>query len=158
MKKYSVIFFDLDNTLFDFYASEKNAVCEVLSMHNLPYDENTVRLYSEINRSYWEAFERGDIKREEIFEGRFKTLLQKIGKDGNTAEISKDYFGSLSKGHDLMEGAEEILVWLKNNGFKVYATTNGVAFTQYRRNHSWKRRTDVFGQGSNLQLNRRGKG
>ena len=133
MNKYSVIFFDLDNTLLDFYKSEKTAIRTVLEMHSLPATDEVVKLYSEINRSYWEAFERGDIKREEIFEGRFKTLLEHLQLQGDTAAIANDYFECLAAGHDLMDGATEILAWLKAKGISIYATTNGIARTQYRR-------------------------
>ncbi len=133
MGKYKSIFFDLDNTLLDFYASEKKAIKEVLAMHGLPSDDNTAKTYSKINKSYWEAFERGDIKREEIFEGRFNTLLEKLKLEGDAAKISKDYFFCLANGHDLMEGAIEILEYLKQKGYLIYATTNGVATTQFKR-------------------------
>lgn len=133
MRKYSVIFFDLDNTLLDFYASEKNAIRTVLKMHGLPDGEHEAQIYSEINLSYWKAYERGEIQREDIFENRFKTFLERLGLEGDTAKISADYFVCLSNGHDLMEGAVEILEWLKNKGISVYATTNGITLTQYKR-------------------------
>lgn len=133
MKKYTVVFFDLDNTLLDFYASEKNAIRTVLRMHGLPDGDRETQLYSEINLSYWKAYERGEIQREDIFENRFKTLLDRLGLEGDTKKIAADYFVCLSNGHDLMEGAVEILEWLKKKGIRVYATTNGISLTQYKR-------------------------
>ena len=70
---YTSLFLDLDNTLLDFNAAEAHAVRKVLKSHGLPHDDAAVALYSDINRSYWERFERGEIPREAIFEGRFKT-------------------------------------------------------------------------------------
>lgn len=131
--KYKAIFFDLDGTLLDFNASERTAIKRVLKLHNLPCDEASAQLYSQINKSFWEAFERGEIKREEIFEGRFKVLLQKLGLNGDTAKIADDYFYCLSEGHDLMDGAVDILGLLKAKGYRLYATTNGVTRTQIRR-------------------------
>lgn len=133
MRKYSVIFFDLDNTLLDFYASEKKAIRRVLGMHGLPNGEREAQIYSEINLSFWKRYERGEIKREDIFENRFYTFLERMGLKGDVSKISEDYFHCLSEGHDLMEGAADILKWLKSEGIRVYATTNGITLTQYKR-------------------------
>ena len=67
MKKYTTIYFDLDNTLLDFTKTEYKAIKKLLSMHNLPDGDDVAKLYSVINQSFWEAFERGDIKKQEIF-------------------------------------------------------------------------------------------
>lgn len=133
MNKYSSIFLDIDNTILDFYMAESVAIKEVLRSHSLPYDEKTVKLYSAINQSYWERFEKGEILKSEIFEGRFKSLLEALSLEGDTAQIAKDYFNELSCGYYKMDGAEEILEYLKSSGYKLYATTNGIALTQFRR-------------------------
>lgn len=133
MKKYSTIYFDLDNTLLDFTKSEHKAIKKLLDMYGLKSDDQTAKLYSEINRGFWEAFERGEIKKEEIFAGRFKKLLSVLGETRDSTAMSNDYFSLLSEGYDVVDGAFEILKFLRDNGYKVYATTNGVAFTQYKR-------------------------
>ena len=133
MKIYTSIFFDLDNTLLDFYKAENRAIKKVLSKHGLPATEEIATVYSNINKNYWERFEKGEIEKSEIFEGRFKTLLKVIGREGDTNAIQKDYFVSLSEGYDKVDGAIEILEYLKNKGYKIYATTNGVALTQFKR-------------------------
>lgn len=133
MRKYTTLFFDLDNTLLDFYASEKKAIKQVLAIFSLPSDDETARLYSRINKSFWERYERGEIKREEIFVGRFKVLLETLGSDGEPEKMAEEYFGFLAAGHDKVEGADSCLADLKNKGYKIYATSNGISFTQYRR-------------------------
>ncbi|MCQ2455703.1 MAG: YjjG family noncanonical pyrimidine nucleotidase [Clostridia bacterium] len=133
IKKYTTVFFDLDNTLFDFLKSENKAVKNALRKNGLPHDEKTAKLYSEINKYYWEKYERNEIEKQDIFENRFLTLLQRIGKTADVKKLSDDYFGELSKGHDLMPYAKEILDYLKGKGYILCATTNGVSKTQYRR-------------------------
>lgn len=133
MNRYTTIFFDLDNTLLDFYASEKKAIKQVLTLFSLPSDDETALLYSKINKSFWERYERGEIKRDEIFAGRFKVLLETLGRDGDPEKMTQEYFGFLSAGHDKVDGADECLFYLKSRGYKIYATSNGVARTQYRR-------------------------
>ncbi len=133
MSKYTTIFFDLDNTLLDFYASEKKAIKQVLTIFSLPNDDQTAQLYSRINKSFWERYERGEIKRDEIFAGRFRVLLETLGREGDPEKMTQEYFGFLAAGHDKVDGADECLSYLKEKGYSVYATSNGVALTQYRR-------------------------
>lgn len=131
--RYTALFFDLDNTLLNFSLSEYNAIRAVLKMHNIAPTDETAALYSAVNRKFWEAFERGDIKREEIFEGRFKELTKKLGVSADIEKMSSDYFDCLAAGHDVIPGAADILAWIKSLGIRIYATTNGVARTQHRR-------------------------
>ncbi len=131
--KYTTLFLDLDNTLLDFKMAEANAITEVLKENNLPYDDDTVKLYSKVNLSFWKRFEKGEIPKSEIFEGRFKTLLSLLNKSGNTKKICDSYCKKLAQGYFLIEGAIDVLSYLKHKGYRLVATTNGFAFTQYNR-------------------------
>lgn len=133
MMKYTSLFLDLDNTLLDFNKSEASAVQKVLADNSLPSDEETVKLYSEINKSFWERFERGEMPKDAIFEGRFRQLLKTLNANGNPEKISKEYCKQLAFGFHIVEGAKELLERLKRKGYKLYATTNGFSFTQYNR-------------------------
>lgn len=131
--KYTSIFLDLDNTLLDFNMAEKVAVRKVLKKHGLPHDDFAIKTYSEINRSFWERFERGEIEKSEIFEGRFKTFCETFNVSGNTVLIAEEYCLFLSEGYYTIDGAFDILEYLKSKNYKLYATTNGLCITQYRR-------------------------
>ena len=82
--EYTTLFLDLDNTLLDFSKSEEWAITKTLEEFGLPSDSETARLYSEINSSYWKRFEKGEIPKNAIFEGRFKTLLSVLKREGDT--------------------------------------------------------------------------
>ena len=131
--KYTTLYFDLDNTLLDFSAAERNAILKLLSLHGIEPKPEYVGIYSEINRKVWERFERGEIKRSEIFESRFVEFLRVIGESANTAKMSSDYFSLLAQGHDAVKGAKEVLKYVKDKGYTVCITTNGVSFTQHKR-------------------------
>lgn len=130
---YTSLLLDLDNTLLDFNKAEAQAVSRALCEYGLPCDEAVVTLYSEINRGFWESFERGEIPREAIFEGRFKALLEKLGAEADTAALSREYCLNLSDGFFKVEGADDILEYLKHKGYKLYAATNGISLTQHKR-------------------------
>ncbi len=133
MKKYTTIYFDLDNTILDFTATEYKAIKQLLKLHNLPYSDDIIAKYSAINQSWWERFEKGEIEKSEIFAGRFRTFLDFYGFDGNPQKMADDYFGLLAAGHDIIENADKVVKELKKRNYIICITTNGVSKTQYRR-------------------------
>ncbi len=133
MKKYTTLYFDLDNTILDFSTTEYKAIKQLLTMHSLPNSDDIIAKYSAINQSWWECFEKGEIKKEEIFAGRFKTFLEHFGFDGNPQKMADDYFELLAAGHDIIKNADTVVKELKNRGYIICITTNGVSKTQYRR-------------------------
>lgn len=133
MISYTSLFLDLDDTLLDFKAAEAAAIRKVLKNNSMPFDDEAVRTYSRINKSFWESFERGEIPKSAIFVGRFKKLLEVFGCKGDPVSLSEEYGRGLSEGYFTVEGAFDILDYLRKKGYKLYATTNGLSATQYRR-------------------------
>lgn len=130
---YTSLFLDLDNTLLDFNKAEYFAARRLFIKYGLPYNDENIKEYSRINLSYWKRFESGEIAKNDIFENRFIDYCNMFGKKADTAQMAKDYFGFLSEGHFTIDGATEILDYLKSKGYKLYVTTNGIALTQYKR-------------------------
>ncbi len=133
MISYTSLFLDLDDTLLDFKAAEANAIRAVLKNNDLPSDDQAVTTYSRINKGFWESFERGEIPKSAIFVGRFRRLLEVLGCKGDPDALSAEYCKRLSEGYFTVEGAFQILDYLRGKGYKLYATTNGLSVTQYRR-------------------------
>lgn len=131
--RYTTLFLDLDNTLLDFYKAEYHAIKAVLKKYDFPYDDGTIKTYSEINLSFWKRFEKGEIEKSEIFEGRFLKLFEVLGKTADSGAMSQDYFLALSDGYYTVDGALEILEFLKQKGYFICATTNGISLTQHKR-------------------------
>ena len=131
--RYTTLYFDLDNTLLDFSAAESAAISKLLVRNGIEPKPEYIKIYSKTNCKYWESFERGEIKREEIFTGRFIEFTQIIGADVDAEKMSSDYFSLLAEGHDTMPGAVEVLEYVKRKGYTVCATTNGVSKTQHKR-------------------------
>ena len=76
---------------------------------------------------------KGEVKKEEIYAGRFRDFLNLYGFDGNPQKMAEDYFELLSQGYDAIDGAEKVLQYVKNQGYTVCITTNGMSRTQHRR-------------------------
>lgn len=133
MTGYTSLFLDLDDTLLDFKAAEAFAIRQVLKANSLPFDDNAVSTYSKINKSFWESFERGEIPKSAIFTGRFEKLLEVFDSTGDPVALSAEYGGRLAEGFFTVDGAFPVLDYLRDKGYRLYATTNGLSSTQHRR-------------------------
>lgn len=134
-KKYTTLLFDADNTLLDFDTAEEKALTRVLSEIGMNVTEEVTKQYSRINLSYWQAFERGEVTKAELRTARFEDLFKKCGfhTDLSLGFIADTYLSYLGEGEYLLDGALELCEKLKNEGYKIYIITNGVAETQKKR-------------------------
>ena len=130
--KYDVLLADLDDTLFDFAASARQALAETLARLELPAAEACLRDYLEINQRWWERFERGEIPKSAIYTGRFADLFARRGHRADPAEANAIYKDRLWRQRNFMPGCEALLRQLQPV-CEVYVITNGTAETQKRR-------------------------
>lgn len=128
----TTIFFDLDDTLFDFKKSESEAIKKTfISLEIEPSDDNA-NLYSSINKSCWEALERGEITRNELLTKRFDMLFSALSVERDSAEAKSIYEKNLAHSVFFIEGAEELIKDLSLK-YSLYITTNGSATVQNSR-------------------------
>jgi len=132
MKEYKILLLDVDDTLLDFKAAERNGICEVMKAYGVEPDEEKIAAYSKLNDSLWKAFERGEIPRDTIMEVRFGRFFAELGKEVNGPEAEKLYRAQLNESAVLIDGALEILDYLSGK-YDLYIITNGVSKTQYNR-------------------------
>ncbi len=83
----TTILWDVDGTLLNFLAAEKAAIQSLFEEFHLGEctDEKIAR-YSEINRTYWERLERGELTKPEILVERFRDFFAGEGIDPDLAE------------------------------------------------------------------------
>lgn len=131
MKKYTTILWDLDQTLLNFDRSMEYALRAVFDRYGLSIDEEIAARYEVINRSYWLRLESGELTKEQVTVGRFRTLFEELGITHVAPEqINADYQRELGNVFFYMEGAEELVTLLKEKGYRQYVVTNGVNSTQ----------------------------
>lgn len=126
------ILIDLDDTIFDFKACEKQALSAVLVKLGLPFDDRDIADYSKINDSMWKLLEKGEITREELRTRRFLLFLERYGNPVDPAVFADLYMEMLSQTDVLLDGARELLEYLSEN-YRLYAVTNGYVKTQTGR-------------------------
>ncbi|WP_409270052.1 YjjG family noncanonical pyrimidine nucleotidase [Neobacillus sp. SCS-31] len=132
MKKYKTLLFDVDDTLLDFAAAEKIALKMLLEGQKIVVTPEIEALYKKVNSGLWTAFEEGKLRRDEVVNTRFAHFFREIGREVDGAELEVSYRAYLDKGHDLLDGAFELITDLQGR-FDLYIVTNGVSRTQYRR-------------------------
>lgn len=131
MRKYTTVFWDLDQTLLDFDCSMEYALQAVFAQYGLKINEEMTARYSVINRSYWLRLESGELSKEQVTVGRFRTFFEELGiTHVSPEELNVDYQRELGSVFFFMEGAKELVALLKERGYRQYVVTNGVNATQ----------------------------
>ena len=131
MRKYTTVFWDLDQTLLDFDRSMEYALQAVFAQYGLKINEEMTARYSVINRSYWLRLESGELSKEQVTVGRFRTFFGELGiTHVSPEELNVDYQRELGSVFFFMEGAKELVALLKERGYRQYVVTNGVNATQ----------------------------
>ena len=131
MRRYTTILWDLDQTLLNFDLSMDYAIRAVFGQFGLEINDGIVARYDVINRGYWNRLEQGEITKEELIVGRFRTLFDELGIDRVTPEdVQEVYQKELGSVFFYMDGAKELVTQLRAEGYRQYVVTNGVNATQ----------------------------
>ena len=131
MGKYQTVFWDLDQTLLNFDLSMDYAIRKVFEQFGLEITDEIVARYDVINRSYWNRLELGEITKEEVKTGRFRTLFEELGiQNILPEEMAPAYQKELGNVFFYMDGAKELVSLLREKGYRQYVVTNGVKATQ----------------------------
>ena len=132
MQKYSVILFDVDDTLLDFPKTERAALCEAFMLSKIELDDEKIKVYQKINYELWRALERNEITRDELMVRRISDFADVYGFDIDAEKTAQDYLLALGSRVFFIEGARELLAALYGK-VKLYIVTNGLACVQHSR-------------------------
>lgn len=130
--QYDVFLFDLDDTLMDFSAGEKNAFSLSFESNGYPNGLSDYRKsYREISTVLWDDLEQGRISLTELKTERFKRLFDLHGLDMDAALFGQTYLDNLGKEAHLIEGVAEMLSGLAD--CRLAIVTNGFKDVQFSR-------------------------
>ncbi|MCR5113959.1 MAG: HAD-IA family hydrolase [Acholeplasmatales bacterium] len=128
------ILFDLDGTLLDFKAGERNAFTDTINKFtNYKLKEEDILKFSDINERLFNEFASGKIKERIIFqEARFKEIYEYLGIDANVSESNKYYVESLKYQANKYSDVDSCIKYLYGK-YKLYIASNGQSMVQYKR-------------------------
>jgi len=118
------VLLDSDDTILDFTLAEHIALKKTLAEVGIEPKDETINLYSSINKRHWEMLERGELTRAQVLVQRFERLFEALGIEGDSAATQASYEHNLSIGHYFIPGAVELLEALHGE-YKLYMVTNG---------------------------------
>jgi len=126
------IFFDLDDTIFDYFKSEKVALSIALLKAGIEPTDELLKTYHAINIPLWQAYERKEKDCEFIVVERFRQLFEVNNINFDAEKMEDIYENELAHNAHLVEGAREMLEELHKN-YRLYVASNGLVRIQESR-------------------------
>lgn len=139
----TMIWLDLDDTLWDFKGNSRIALRRLWLEYNLATvfttPEAWIEAYEEINHSLWARYNHGEIDKKHLMDERFKQPLVNAGHP-RALELGRLfdplYLDFLAECTGLVEGTIDLLRNLKSNGFRTGILSNGFKEVQHRKIHN----------------------
>lgn len=140
-RKYKDLFIDFDDTLYDTYGNAVVALRETFehfALHRFfPDPQVFYDAYWAANIDLWSRYSKGEISRPFLIVERFRRPLSK----GDQLEVTEtlcmavsDVFLEYCSGKPgVVDGARQLLDYLKGRGYRMHICSNGFHEVQYRK-------------------------
>ncbi|MBO7745571.1 HAD-IA family hydrolase [Paenibacillus sp. MWE-103] len=138
MKAYKAILFDLDNTLLDYDASERESMQGAIRRFGLPDREGFLweafrAAFAPINWTYWSERMARNLHISQVLEYSFRDTLAQLGHDGvPAAELAAAYWELFCSSCRFMDGTPELLPRL-HGAYALGIVSNGIGEAQRKR-------------------------
>lgn len=139
--EYKDLFIDFDDTLYDTYGNAVIALRETFDAFSLdryfPDPQVFYNAYWAANIDLWTRYSRGEITRPFLIVERFRRPLSE-GQGIEVTEqlclqMSDKFLDYCSSKPGVVEGAHELMRYLRAKGYRMHMTSNGFHEVQYRK-------------------------
>jgi putative hydrolase of the HAD superfamily len=138
LKTYKHLFFDLDNTLWDFKANASEAFYEILSnlglLDRIPDFGHFLETYEKYNEHLWTEYRKGKMKKDHMRMERISLTFAEMGimDEELSKQVGELYVLTAPKKTNLFPNVRETLQYLSHK-YKLYILTNGFAEIQIQK-------------------------
>jgi len=143
---YKTLFIDFDDTLYDTRGNAELSLREMFAHFQLskyfPQPDDFYRSYWDTNVKLWDAYAKGEIDRDYLIVERFRRPLAE-GRDAKgrpfeptreyCLEVSDVFLDMCADKPGVVEGAHELMAYLRAKGYELYMCSNGFHEVQYRK-------------------------
>ena len=138
MRTYDHLFFDLDNTLWDFTTNSRLAMKQTMEQNGLMIRldsfDTFFHQYEQINHSLWNDYHSKKITKQKLIIDRFSKSLQPYGiHNYDWIEVNRFYLENMALQTQLFPGTIETLTALKSKGYQMHIITNGFREVQHSK-------------------------
>lgn len=136
MRTYDHLFFDLDNTLWDFTTNSRLAMEQTLKqtelLPRLSSFDSFFQVYEQVNQSLWNDYHSRQITKQNLIVERFSRSMKAFGISVyNWSELNSRYLENMALQTKLFPGTIETLTTLKAKGYQMHIITNGFMEVQH---------------------------
>lgn len=131
------IFFDLDDTLWDFERNSAAVLEQLFEEYSLGKKLNTDfqsfhSVYKRVNLGLWSKYYKREIDKKHLRNSRFLESFREFNyrDEGENLVITEHYMNRAPHGRHLKEGCHETLLYLQEKNYKLHIITNGFAEIQ----------------------------
>ena len=123
---------DLDETLFDFSASQRRAFIATMAAYGVEWHDNLLFHFNTIQGELWRKFEAGEITKDQIFATRFNLFFKDCNHLADGIGANALFLDYLALSPELLPGAEALCEYLHQR-YPLAIVTNGDTHTQKKR-------------------------
>lgn len=147
--KYSDLFIDFDDTLYDTYGNAVTSLGETFAAFRLdrwfPDPRVFYDAYWQANIDLWKQYSRGEITRDFLIVERFRRPLcvnEELRRENEASasafrerciELSDKFLDFCSCKPGVVEGAHELMDYLRSRGYRMHLCSNGFHEVQYKK-------------------------
>lgn len=129
-----VILWDVDGTLLDFSSAERCALRACFHSFGLgACSDARLHRYAQINRTYWQRLERGELTKPQVLSGRFQEFFALEGLDCPDIQAFNQTYQLLLGDTVVFRDRAYDLVKRLRGRVRQYAATNGTRTAQERK-------------------------